>query len=630
MGIVYVEHIHYLCLMFIKEVKKQNGPLSRIFFQYHLVQNTRIDGKVKQHIILYLGSDTELQDKANRDIVCTLLKNHFFGRADLFAEELPPELVVLADKYIALFEKKYDGISIGQVLSVPPKKDEADMEKIDINTLNIEDSRSFGGEHLCKQVLEMLTMGDILQKVGFSKPAAIEAQISIASRALFVSSEHKTAQYLKDNSGLLNLYQMDPGSITRHHLYNVTDRLYEQRASIDKLLYERIQTLFDLDDNIVIYDISNSYFEGKKTNSKLAKYGRSKEKRNDCKQVVFTGVINGDAFIRHSQIYEGNKADATTLEDMIVDLKKHTAELSKKVIVLDAAFSTTENLKYLESQQLKYVCVSRTKIKDYIIQSKESVVTITDRLGRPIELSTFQPKGYTDTWMYVKSEEKRKKEQSMADKLGKRLEEEIQSLHDGLDKKGTTKKIEKIWERVGRIKEKHSMVSGRYDIQVEQNGTLATAVTYKKKNEKKEEDEYGIYFIRTNMDTKDEATIWSCYNTIRRVESTFRCLKSELNIRPIHHQKDSRVEGHIYQTILAYQMVNTIRHMLKQHDINDDWNNIRRIMSTQTIQTITLPTETKVIKVQKPSKPTAQVLNIYTSTKTKPTLPMVKKSVVYH
>jgi len=149
-------------------------------------------------------------------------------------------------------------------------------------------------------------------------------------------------------------------------------------------------------------------------------------------------------------------------------------------------------------------------------------------------------------------------------------------------------------------------------------------------NKIKEDKSKGVYFIRTNHDTASESNLWDIYNTIREVEATFRGLKSDLNIRPVHHQKDSRVDAHLYLTILAYQLVNTIRHMLKSKGIGHNWKNIVRIMSTQKIQTIKIPTDKKVIYMRKPSKPIHEVQQIYKATNCKDTQKPVKKYVVYH
>ena len=140
----------------------------------------------------------------------------------------------------------------------------------------------------------------------------------------------------------------------------------------------------------------------------------------------------------------------------------------------------------------------------------------------------------------------------------------------------------------------------------------------------------GVYFIRTNHKTTSESNLWDIYNTIREVEATFRGLKSDLNIRPVHHQNDSRIDAHLYLTILAYQLVNTIRHMLKNKGISHDWRNIVRIMSTQKIQNIKIPTDKKVIYLRKPSRPINEVQQIYNATSCENTQKPIKKYVVYH
>ena len=154
---------------------------------------------------------------------------------------------------------------------------------------------------------------------------------------------------------------------------------------------------------------------------------------------------------------------------------------------------------------------------------------------------------------------------------------------------------------------------------------------HRKKRTKTGEDKtQGVYFIPTSYSDTSEKELWQVYNTIREVEATFRCLKSDLQIRPIHHHNDERVEAHIYLTMRAYQLVNTIRHMLKEEGIHHDWKNIVRIMNTQVIQTIILPTDKKTIHLRKPSKPIEQARQIYSATNCKETQKAVKKYVVYH
>lgn len=613
--------------MFIREVKKQRSKDSKTFYQYNLVQTSRIDGKVKQNIILYLGSDNLLADKGNRKIILDILKSKIFMQPDIFPHDAPEHLHTLAS---ALYEKyliKYGDPEPDQV-SIPPAPERAEMHQVDVKGLQVADVKGFGGEHLCRQVLDKLTLKECLLNLGFEDKQADKALIAIASRAIFSSSEYKTAQLLDMNSELAGCFGYR-SSISHKQLYAVADKLYTYKEQIDRFLYNRITDLFDIEDKLVIFDISNTYFETGKKNSKLAFHGKSKEKRSDCPLVVFTGVINAQGFIRHSRIYEGNKPDTNTLSDMVADLEKYSGKAKKKTIVMDAGIATEDNLALIRKKGYDYVCVSRKRLRDY--PAATTVSQFTDRDKNKVELAIFNPEGYSDTWMYVQSDAKKKKEESMAGKLVGRFEEELQGIRAALSKKGGTKKVEKVWERIGRAKQKHKRVSGRYQVTVEQSNGTATDIKWEHKPDPvREEKEKGVYFIRTSYTNSGEKELWDIYNTIREVESTFRCLKSDLSIRPVFHQKDERIEAHIYLTILAYQLVNTIRYMLRQKGIRHDWRNILRIMDTQTIQTIELPTDKKDIHIRKPSKPIKEVQQIYQATGCKDTEKAVKKYVVYH
>ena len=617
--------------MYIREVKKQRSKDSSIFYQYTLAQTYRLDGKVKQRSILYLGSSPLFRDKANRNTVLKILKSRIFKQVDLFPVDCPKELLELAENCFEKYCVKYaqqDELAV----SIPPSPERSDYQNVDLNGLELKDVRTFGAEHLCKQILEKLEFRSILSAQGMKEEQIRKALISIAARAIFSSSEHKTAQILSMNSELAQCFDHQK-VITHKQLYSIADKLYENKEAIDKLLYNRIKTMFDLNDKLVIFDISNTYFQSRKPNSKIAERGRCKSKRNDCPLVVFTGVINSAGFIRHSRIYEGNKADTTTLPDMLEDLEKYTSSETIPCIVMDAGIATEENLELINKKQYNYVCVSRKRLKDYPLdQSSTKMKQLTDRGKNKVELAIFKPEGYSDTWMYVQSEAKRKKEESMTDKLRQRFEQDIDIIRKALSSKGGTKRINKVWERIGRAKQKHNRVSAQYDIKVTENeeGKAIKLELIHKPRKDQDDKKNGVYFIRTNYDNPDEKQLWDIYNTIRDVEATFKCLKSDLNIRPVHHQNDDRIKAHIYLTILAYQLVNTIRHMLKIQGIHLDWNNIVRILNTQTIQNIIIPTQTKQIHIRKPSTPIQEVKQIFKATSCSYSQEPTKKYVVYH
>ena len=616
--------------MFIRQVKKQRSKTSKVFCQYTLAQTSRVEGKVKQRAILYLGSEKLLENKGNRNTVLAILKSKIFRQPELFPQNVSAELRKLALQYYEKYCIKYEQDEENPT-TIPPPPAKAEFHNVDLKGLEIDDVKEFGAEYLCRQILDKLGLQEYFSSLGMSDEQNKKALIVIAEKAIYSASEYKTSQILEKNSELSACFGYEK-KITHKQLYSVSDVLYKHKSSIDKYLYNRITDMFDIKDKLVIFDISNTYFETRKSQSKITKYGRSKEKRNDCPLVVFTGVINSQGFIRHSRIYEGNKSDITTLSDMISDLEKHSSPDTEHTLVIDAGIATDKNLEELDKKGYIYVCVSRKRIKDYPIDtSKPKIIKLTDREKNKVELRIFKPDGYNDTWMYVESEAKRKKENSMNLKLRQRFEEDLISIKDSFLKKGGTKLINKVWERIGRAKERHNRVSARYKLKVTEKEGKATNLTWIiTENKIKDDKSKGVYFIRTNHKKTEEGKLWDIYNTIREVEATFRSLKSDLNLRPVHHQNDERIEAHLYLTMLAYQLVNTVRYMLKQNNLNYDWKNIIRIMSTQKIQTIKLPTDKKIMYVRKPSVPIKEVRQIYDATNCKHTQSAVKKYVVCH
>ena len=595
-----------------------------------LAQNSRINGKVKQSNILSLGSDIELLENEIRLEVLEILKAKIFQQELLF----PIANIVsnqLADKYFEKFLIKFGKLDdYSETISTPPKHDGSDYQQVDVASVDVISSKSFGAENICNLMYEKLGFEQIFRNLNWSEPDIKMAQLSILSRTIFCESEHKTAQILKVNSALTSVIDYDK-PFTHRDLYPILDQLHHFQMQIDKALYNNIHTIFNIDQSIVIYDLSNLYFEGRKAGSEIAKFGRSKEKRNDCKQVVFTGIIDSSGFIKHARVYQGNTADSCTIENLLNDFELQGTDIKNVTIVMDAGFATEDNLKLIELKQMKYVSVARNKVKNYEINKEKELVKVKDNNGNVIELQVFKHEKHADNWMYVKSEQKRLKENSMSEKLEQRYVDELEGLNIGLTNKRTVKNVIKVSERLGRIKQKHKLVSGRYDVEIHTSKDIATAISWEKSTPKEDQNKQeGVYFIRTNYQDIHEEKLWKIYNLIREVESTFRCLKSDLLIRPVYHKTDIKIKGHIYQTILSYQIVNAIRFYLKEKNINYDWRNIQRILSTQTLTQVKLPTKTKNLTIEKPSKPIAEVEQIYKALNF-PIIRQTKKvNVVYH
>ena len=305
-------------------------------------------------------------------------------------------------------------------------------------------------------------------------------------------------------------------------LYKSALDLYKAKDALEKHLSNRTNELFDLEDKIILYDLTNTYFEGEKRNSSLAKHGRSKEKRSDSKLVVLALVVNVEGFIKYSSILEGNIADCKTLSAMIEKLASHTCR-GPAVVVLDAGIATEENLRLIESKGYRYLCVSRTRLRDYRYVPDRLTTYMDTKSKQTIRLRSVVTEKNTDYYMEVKSLSKEKKEEGMKLQFEKRFEEELLKIHTALDSKGGVKKSDRVHQRIGRAKEKYPSVQHYYDIAVDSDAKtgLATEMSWKKNADKDLEktENLGIYFLRTNLNIEEEYVVWNIYNTIREIEA---------------------------------------------------------------------------------------------------------------
>ena len=222
----------------------------------------------------------------------------------------------------------------------------------------------------------------------------------------------------------------------------------------------------------------------------------------------------------------------------------------------------------------------------------------------------------------------------MKHQFEQRFETELQKIHTAIHRKGGIKKLDKVHHRIGRAKEKYPSVQQYYHIAVSQDeaNRIATNITWQKDETKHENktDNLGIYFLRTNLNVQDEVVVWNIYNTITEIESTFRTLKTDLDLRPIYHKNDNATMAHLHLGLLAYWLVNTVRYQLKNHGINSVWSEIVRIANTQKVVTTTgTNTYNKTIITRRCSQPNEKLTNIYNILKLKHQ-PFTKRKSVVH
>lgn len=550
--------------------------------------------------------------------------NARLDRKASFFEETDQEALAIADSYWHEMVSK-------KTIDATDQAFEKSKRMIDVDTMKHKDAREIGSEWMCFQALEQLQVKEKLTSLGWEDERIKLALTQIISRAVYPFSENRTSRWVKENSAICEITGYPIDKITKDKLYKSALDLYEVKDSLEKHLSQRTNELFDLQDKIYLYDLSNTYFEGRKTKSELAKFGRSKEKRSDCKLVVLAMVVNVEGFIKYSHIFEGNMSDSKSLGEIIDKLRMQTSAEKRAVVVIDAGISTEENLELIKAKGYDYVCVSRSKIKDYTIDKNNKEISLVAKNKQKITLQKIDTDKTTDYVLKVKSTGKEAKELSMKSKFDDRFLEEINKITTSLTKKHGVKKADKVNQRIGRAVEKYPSAAKFYKIEVTEEDGIASEITVQKKSSSEIDDkELGSYFIKTNLDTADENTLWTIYNSIREIESTFRCLKTDLDLRPIYHKNDNATMAHLHLGILAYWLVNTIRFQLKQQKINHSWQEIIRITNTQKIITTTGQNkDDEMINVRRCTEPNQKVKEIYTALKFK-NYPYVKRKSVVH
>lgn len=505
--------------------------------------------------------------------------------------------------------------------------------QVNIDTIKHRDVKDIGAEWICYHALMQLGISDFLQKAGWDEKRIQLTLTQVISRAVYPASELETTRWIQENSAVCELTGFRCEEMTKDMLYANALALYQIKDPLEKHLSKRTNELFDIQDKIVLFDLTNTYFEGNMRKSRLAKRSRSKEKRNDCKLVVLALVINPQGFIKYSSMFEGNTSDCSSLPRIIGKLRKQTSLASTAIVVIDAGIATDDNLHLIENMGYNYVCVSRKSLRDFQAVRQDGQTVIKTKQHESLAAEFVKTKESHAVYLKVKSPGKVAKETGMKSLFEKRFEDELQKINISLKKKNTTKKPDKIHQRVGRYKQKYPSVSKYYDIELLSDANnKATELKWCKNTElhQKEVDELGVYLISTNLDIDQEQILWDIYNTIREVEYSFRTLKTDLDLRPIYHKTDNATMAHLHLGLLAYWLVNTIRYQLKQQGVNSSWKEIVRIGNTQKVITTSGQNQQGItIETRKCSQANQNLIKLYTLLKIN-SRPFTKRKSVVH
>jgi transposase len=594
--------------MYIRKTSIKSKQGGGKYFTYRLVESRRTEKGVRQYTLLNLGADFSLPKEQWPDF-SRRIGDILSGQQGLFS--VSPELERMAQRYAALIiqsTKQQDEID-------RTASDAPDYREVDLNSLEALRSRTVGSEYLL-EALQLLGLDNKLKEIGFTSPQLAAALGSIIGRACHPSSERSTHDWLQNFSALGELISYDFEKISLSRMYQIADKLLQHKTALEEHLSEQERSVFSLKETITLYDLTNTYFEGGSGNNTLAARGRSKEKRSDCPLVTLAVVLDGQGFIKQSNVFEGNVSEAKTLATMIEDLEEKYPPNSlfvkeKPTIVMDAGIATEENIQWLKGKGYPYLVVSRKKHREF--DEEQAVLVKKDKQGT-VKVQKVVDEKTGEILLYCHSTQREKKERAINNRFAIRFEEALEKLDKGLHKKGCLKKYNKVIEKIGRLKQRYPKAATQYEIAVEKdeqsgNATLITWNPQPKDNTKQTLP--GVYCIRTCQNW-DEKTLWSTYTMLTEVEAVFRSLKSELGLRPVFHQQTERVTGHLFISVLAYHLIQAIRYRLKKVDIHDSWKTIREQVGDHDRITVTVKCKNgDTVHIRKSCRPEPRQQRIY-------------------
>lgn len=617
--------------MYIRRTQTRSNATGENYFTYRLVRSERIAGKVKQVTLLNPGRHFSV-DQSIWPALCVRIEELMTGQASLVEADLPKSTALEAERIAAqLLLHKASPVSLPEIQAESGTQTErsptpeADVQAIDVNSLELVRPRSVGVEHIGLWAMRQVGFADFLIEAGISGPLRSAIQGVIIGRMAAPGSELAAHRWLCQQSALGELLDVDFGRMSLMTLYRASDALMKHRDIIERTLFNRVHDLFGLETTVTLYDLTNTYFEGTAATNPKARYGRSKEKRSDCPLVTLGLVLDGSGFVRSSETFEGNASEGKTLEYMLKSLGAPNGAL----VVMDAGIATEANLIWLRKHGYRYLVVSRERARQF---ETETAVPIETATGGTVHVQRVDDKDNKEVRLYCYSEQREQKEQGINQRFCERFEAGLQKIADGLTKPRTEKRLTKLHERIGRLKAKSHGVAQHYRIELlpDESGEKAAGLRWTKQPRSGTQLTHpGIYCLRSNETGWETESLWRTYSMLTDLEAVFRSLKSELGLRPVYHHKEIRVDGHLFITVLAYQFVQIIRRQLQEHDIQGRWSSLRNILSVQ--QRITASfrrADGGALHVRKATRPEPELAAIYQALNLDPLPGGVQKTTV--
>jgi transposase len=501
---------------------------------YALVESVRTDAGPRQQMVAYLG---ELNHDQQRRWQRTVVFHNRQGETQQL--RLFPD-----DSHVAL-------------------PDDPDIVRIRLSSVGWTNARHFGDIYLARWLWQMLKLDEIVdrhvpQGQHTVRPADIVA-IEVINRLCAPCSEFALAEHWYASTALEELLGVPDSEVTKDRLYRTLDLFGKAKDKIESDLKDQLGRLFQLEYDLLLYDITSTYFEGLAEDNDLAKRGYSRDQRSDCKQVILALVVTREGFPLAHFTLAGNTQDVETVEQIVQTVEQRYGRASG-VWVMDRGMVSKDKLKFLSRPGRRYVIALR----------RTEVVRFQKHLGRKgwqeledrPEVQVKPVRRGTVNYLLVRSRSRRQKERAIRRRQYRALADGLKRLEKRVSA-GQLKKRDKILERVGHLKGKYPKGRPFVTISVTRRAPIRLEWSWHTDKFKEALRRDGVYILRSNESWKAEE-FWQTYMQLTVVERAFRVLKSELLLRPVWHQYSGRTEAHIFVCVLAYALWKTLDHLLKQ------------------------------------------------------------------
>ncbi len=485
-----------------------------------------------------------------------------------------------------------------------------DLVSVHFDRVTYETPRPAGHIHVGREFWKRLGLDDILRSLGFSQWLVKLTCMMTLNRLIHRAAEYAMPDWIR-STAMADILNFDASRLPHDPLYRNLDRLHPHRAAIESALAEREQSLFDLENTILLYDLTSTYFEGKADHIPKAKRGYSRDHRPDCKQLVVGLVIGREGFPRAHEIFEGNVQDRKTLASMLELLERRVGLPEGATIVVDRGMAHPENIAELRRRKLHYVVAACQKERDrYLAEFEtsdafEEVIRLPSPRNPSQKKSSVRVKAHStsnETLILCISSERVAKDRAIRAKQEQRFLRDLAKVQARVQN-GRLKNEVKIGEAIGRLKERYPRVA-RYHALTFDAKTRQLESRPLEERRKVAASLDGSYLLRTDRQNLSADEVWRIYLSLTRAENAFRCMKSPLSERPIFHHLEHRVEAHIFLCVLAYHLLVAIETTLLRQEIHTSWATVRDLLATHQIATVVLPTgQDGVLRIRRSASP---------------------------